>query len=118
MSSWQTPRPAIPVAPTTRATISMCPTPSAALLVRSTHLDHDLHFLTAGVQQREKALFDDVFGFDAASDDFLDRQLAARNHADDARPHRHFVAPGRLDGNVLQRPQGGIDEGLLDVQAG
>src|ERR1700733_1059093 len=91
--------------------------PVPAFAAGSDHMHQNLHFSATWIEERTESLLHNRFRFDTSCDDFLDREFAARNHADHARPHRHLETPGRLDGDVLQRPQRGIHDRLFYVQA-
>src|ERR1700722_5612087 len=118
----------MPVAPMTSASISISisKTDSNAPGSRvrrsagsgSDHMHQNLHFSATWIEERTESLLHNRIRFDTSCDDFLDREFAARNHGDRARPHRSLETPGRLDGDVLQRPQRGIHERLFYVQAG
>src|SRR5262249_46640259 len=64
----------------------------------SRRLDEDLHLVAGWVEQGLEALVHDVVRRDLRRYDLVHRIDAALDHADDPRPHRHVVAPGRLDG--------------------
>src|SRR5262245_16528732 len=70
----------------------------------SRHRDEDLHLIAAGVEQGLEALVDDVVGLDLSRDHLVHGIGTPLDHADDPGPHRHVVAPGGFDGDVLQRP--------------
>src|SRR6478609_6472005 len=70
----------------------------------SRHLNEHLHLVAGGVEQRLEALVDDIVGRDLRRYHLVDWINAALHHADDSGPHRHVIAPGGLDGDVLQRP--------------
>src|SRR5438128_433200 len=83
----------------------------------SRHLDEHLHLVAGRVEQGREALVDDVVRLDLRRYDLVHRIDAALDHADDPGPHRHVIAPGRLEGDVLRRPQSRIDARLLHMQA-
>ena len=70
-----------------------------------------------GSSKLVEALLDHVLGLDGGGDDLLDGKEARRDHAGDAGPDRRGIAPGRLERDVLQRPEHGVDRGGTHVQA-
>src|SRR5215469_4510893 len=82
----------------------------------SRHLDQHLHLIAGGIEQGLEALLDDIVRLDLSRYHLVDRIGAALDHADDPRPHRHVIAPGRFDGDILQRPERRIDARLLHMK--
>src|SRR4029077_17433700 len=75
--------------------------PAASL---SRHLDKYFHLVAGGIEQGLEALIDNIVGLDLRRYDLVHRIDTALHHADDLRPHRHGVAPGGFDGDILQGP--------------
>src|SRR5580658_6793239 len=70
----------------------------------SRHLDEYLHLVAGGVEQSLETLLNNIVGLNLRGYNLVHRIDAALHHADDPGPHRHVIAPGGFDSDVLQSP--------------